>query len=462
MTDSASPQFEDQGGAATMDPPAIARWLTSKIMSRMASLPAQDKRRAKAERTRMRRGERHRIDYFHQLDDAYSYLAAQLLRPLVERYDVDLHCHVVGQLRDRNFPEPDLLGPLGRYDAGLVAPHYGLDFPQPVATPDAEGIELAERILVTVDAKDFPEVAIALGSALFSGNREALEALASRHEPTSQDEARRAIEAGNATRDKLGHYIGGSFHCSPEWYWGPDRFYHLENRLVEFGAARDKSDARFCPRPAIESGPLRDDGSLVLDFYPSLRSPYTSIVFDKTVALAQEVGVRLEIKPVLPMVMRGVPVTQRKGAYIMRDTAREARTLGVEWGPFYDPIGDPVRNAYSLYPWAREQGKGTEFLSSFLERAWFQAVNTNSDRGMQQVVETAGLDWNEARGHLGDPAWVDEVEANRLEMYGFGSWGVPSYRLRTTAGDTLLAVWGQDRLWLVAREIQRWLGEHRD
>ncbi|MEM7015230.1 MAG: vWA domain-containing protein, partial [Verrucomicrobiota bacterium] len=39
---------------------------------------------------RKRRGEPHRIEYFHQVEDAYSHLAAQLLRPLLERYDVEL------------------------------------------------------------------------------------------------------------------------------------------------------------------------------------------------------------------------------------------------------------------------------------------------------------------------------------------------------------------------------------
>jgi len=42
-------------------------------------------------------------------------------------------------------------------------------------------------------------------------------------------------------------------------------------------------------------------------------------------------------------------------------------------------------------------------------------------------------------------------------MYGFGSWGVPSFRLLDEAGNTVLGLWGQDRLWLFSREIQRLL-----
>jgi hypothetical protein len=36
-----------------------------------------------------------------------------------------------------------------------------------------------------------------------------------------------------------------------------------------------------------------------------------------------------------------------------------------------------------------------------------------------------------------------------------GLWGVPSFRLRGPAGEPELCVWGQDRLWLLGREIQR-------
>jgi 2-hydroxychromene-2-carboxylate isomerase len=38
---------------------------------------------------------------------------------------------------------------------------------------------------------------------------------------------------------------------------------------------------------------------------------------------------------------------------------------------------------------------------------------------------------------------------------GLGLWGVPSFRLSGPEGQGDLAVWGQDRLWLVAAEIRR-------
>jgi 2-hydroxychromene-2-carboxylate isomerase len=58
---------------------------------------------------------------------------------------------------------------------------------------------------------------------------------------------------------------------------------------------------------------------------------------------------------------------------------------------------------------------------------------------------------------LGQTDWQAVVEDNRQAMYKAGLWGVPSYQLLNSQGESVLAVWGQDRLWLVAREIERQL-----
>jgi 2-hydroxychromene-2-carboxylate isomerase len=78
---------------------------------------------------------------------------------------------------------------------------------------------------------------------------------------------------------------------------------------------------------------------------------------------------------------------------------------------------------------------------------------------MQAVVERAGLSWAEAKSIMGNTDWEIEIEANRLAMYEKGLWGVPCYRLVGADGEEILALWGQDRLWLVAKEIQRALGQ---
>ncbi|MCP4005680.1 MAG: 2-hydroxychromene-2-carboxylate isomerase [bacterium] len=454
-------KFENQGGSSNMDPPALLRWATSRFARRMISPDARKRRRVRAERARINAGAPHRVEYFHQVEDGYSHLAVQLLQPLLEHYDVELSCHLVGAVRDQNLPEPDLLLALSRYDAAQIAPHYGLRFPDGVGAPEDGSLETARRILAMVDSSRFPEVAVSVGEALWDGDADALNALAERLGSVDSSTAQVRIESGNQRRTELKHYSGAMFYYAGEWYWGADRFYHLENRLIEVGARKGTDRELICPRPAIESGPLKDDGSLTFEIYPSLRSPYTSVIFDAAVQLAKDAGVKMVMRPVLPMVMRGVPATRMKGTYIFSDSGREAVALGLDWGNFSDPIGDPVRNAYSLYPWACKQGRGTELLSSFMRAAFFDGVNTNNERGMRIVVENAGLVWDEAKAIMGNTDWEEEIEANRLAMYEFGSWGVPSFRLLDGDGKQVLALWGQDRLWLFAREIQRLLQMRR-
>ena len=449
-------QFKEQGGAATMDPGVILRWLTSRLMSHVSRPGRRERTRRKAERARAKAGDRHRVEYFHQVGDGYSHLAAQVLKKLASRYDIELICHLVSGPSGNNSPEPDLLLQLSRYDAQKVASEYGLTFPSHPEAPDPALISLAESVLAAQSSAEFAEHAEAVGSALWAGDKAALLQCAEQRGQADTHSVRQYIASGDERLRALKHYSSAMFYYAGEWYWGVDRLYHLERRLRELGVDRDTSSAPLVPRP-VETGKLRDNGSLTLEFFPSMRSPYTAISFDRTVQLARDTGVNLVVRPVLPMVMRGVPATRQKGMYIFSDTAREAAAAGVPFGNFYDPIGDPVRKGYSLYQWACEQGRGNEFFSAFLRCAFALGVNLNRPKGLQQAVEMAGLSWGAAQHHTDDQSWEGLLEANRRTMYEAGLWGVPSFRLTDKKGKECLAIWGQDRLWLVAREIQRQL-----
>ncbi|MCB1729842.1 MAG: DsbA family protein [Halieaceae bacterium] len=452
-----SEQFKEQGGAATMDPSRLRRWLTSRFISSLVKPGRAEKIEAREERQRVKSGLPHRLEYFHQVDDAYSHLAAQALRPLLEQYGVELVPHLVSGPSGANLPEPDLLPALGRYDAALIAPHYGLSYPAGADAPRGEHCVQAQGILAAVTAADFPEVAVAVGQALLAGDAAGLAALASQYGSVPEAQARQALASGDARRQELKHYQGGMFFYAGQWYWGVDRLYHLERRWQRLGLGQ--AAAMLYPRPELEAGSYQANGSLTLEFYASLRSPYTAVIYDKAVALAEQTGVRLALRPVLPMVMRGVPATREKGMYIFADAAREARALGLNFGPVYDPIGEPVRRCYSLYHWAQEQGRGVALLGEFLRAAFFRGVNTSRDQGLRDVVERAGLSWSEALAVIDNRDWEPLLEANRQAMYGFGSWGVPTFRLLDARGNTVVWAWGQDRLWLIARSIQRVLVE---
>jgi 2-hydroxychromene-2-carboxylate isomerase len=450
-------QFHEQGGAATMDPGPFVRWLTSRLLTRWSDPARLEKRRSAQEKKRLRESSPHRVEYFHQLEDGYSHLAAQVLQALVARYDIELHCHLVSGPAGKNVPEPELLLQLSRYDAFHVAPEYGLEFPSHPQTPNPALVQQGLAILAAQETGGFVSSVAAVGRALWRGDAAAMGSLAAELGSASNEQVTRKVALGSKRRAELKHYSGAMFHYGGEWYWGVDRLYHLEKRLAALGADRRPDQPLIVPRPAVEAGELRDSGTLTLEVYASLRSPYTAIALDRAVQLAGDTGVKLVVRPVLPMVMRGVPATREKGLYIFMDAAREAREAGVPYGNFYDPIGEPVRRCYSLYPWAAEQGRGVELLASFLRHAFVEGVNTNKERGLRQVVEAADLQWSGAKQHLGEPGWEIILEENRRAMYEAGLWGVPSFRLLNRGGEQVLALWGQDRLWLVAREVQRQL-----
>lgn len=388
-----------------VDPPRPARWLISRVMSRVADPDQRARRRAKAERQRIKANAPHRIEYFHQHDDPYSLLAAQVLTTLQERYDIELATHHIRGTGGAMQPELEQLEMWAKRDAEMIAQPYGLTAPSMLNTPN--------------ETPDNAE-----------------------------------LDAGSARLAELGHYSGAMFYYAGEWYWGVDRLFYLEQRLRDLGACRDPSLPFICPRPDIDVSGV-DASNLTLDFYPSLNSPYTAIIYDKTIAMARDCGIKLHHKPVLPMLMRGLPVPRPKARYILFDTAREAEHLGVPFGPVLFPVGQPTRDIYSLFPYARSQGREIELLSAALRLAFAQGVGLHTTKGLRRAVEEAGLDWAEAKGHLGNDAWQAETARNQREMtQGLGLWGVPSYRLRGGEGHEDLCVWGQDRLWLIAAEIR--------
>ena len=438
-----------------VDPPGWLRALLSRwVLGPQADANRIQARRQKAEARRKRRNAPHLVEYFHQLDDPYSHLTAQVLSTFAERYDITLKVHLIRASGGASQPEGEKLARLARRDAALVAPHLGLSFPEQAGTlPGPDHQQLVGRVLAAGTDQGRIAHLAALSNALWSADPAALTNPGEAGASVAELDA--ALDQGSARLKALQHYSGATFHYGGEWYWGVDRLFHLEQRLRDLGACRAPDAPLIAPRPRIDLAGV-DASRLRLDFYPSLNSPYTAIVFDRTIALKDACGIEFHHKPVLPMVMRGIPAPRPKARYIMFDTKREADFEGVPFGHLVMPIGTPTRRAYALLPWARAQGKDEALMSSLLRHAFALGVGLHKDAGMRQAVVAAGLDWVEAQKVIGDSAWQTLVEQNQNEMVdGLGLWGVPSFRLSGPAGEADLAVWGQDRLWLVAAEIRR-------
>jgi 2-hydroxychromene-2-carboxylate isomerase len=448
-------------------------------MSLVTSPRTRALRRAAASASRRLRGSERTVHYFHQADDPYGALAVQSLPALVARYEIALMPQLVAPPSDAAAPERALLEAYARRDAADVAGGYGLAFPADAAAPAPETLALAQRVLVSSIARGrFVSDAARVCAALWSdAASSALPALASDLGEASPADTDAALAAGSALRERRGHYLGAMFHYEGEWYWGVDRLHHLERRLREEGALRDGADGEpLVARPALAGGAREAAAArpvprapetrakqepVALEFFASLRSPYTYIAAERVYGLAKHYGVALALRPVLPMVMRGLPVPPAKRLYIALDTKREAEAAGIPFGRICDPVGRPVERCFSLYPWARAQGRAAELLLEFMRAAWAEGVDTGADAGLRRVALRAGLAWAEARTHLDrDEGWRAELEANRAELFALGLWGVPSFRVRG-GGAPDYATWGQDRLWRVEQELRARLANAR-
>lgn len=432
-----------------VDPSRLLRFLVSKRLSGFANAGRKAKKRVAVEKKRKAQGLPHVVEYFHQVDDPYSHLMAQVVAQFAESYDIEVVPHLIRATGGRSQPEEEKLAVWARRDCGLIAPHYGLSFPDNAGVvPEPELQQAANRALTKLGAKDFLNQVEGISTSLWSdGSIDAGQ--------VTVEEAEAALKAGSARLAELDHYSGAMLYYAGEWYWGVDRLFHLEERLRELGVCKEPGQPYIAPRPELDVRGV-DASGLQLHFFPSLNSPYTAIIYDNTIELSRACKINLHHKPVLPMVMRGVPATPAKANYIFFDVKRESEFLGVPFGNTVITIGEPTRQSYSLMPWAKSLGKDVELLSTLLRYAFAEGIALHRKKNIKRAVEEVGLEWTEALKHLGGEDWKPFIEKHQDEMVeGMGLWGVPSYRLCGPDGEPDLEVWGQDRLWLVAAEIRR-------
>lgn len=418
---------------------SLKTFVTSRIMQSLTGEERLQKRREEFERRRAHGP--HVISYYHQVDDPWSHLALQALAAVAARYDVVVVPHLVGPPADWAAPERDRLQAWARVDARLLAARHGLTFPGGDAQPQPADVRLANASLLPWLGSDhFFDHAYETGERLWLGID---------LPPCEEAGVDEALAAGEARREADGHFMSGMIHYGGEWYWGVDRLHYLERRLTGLDADAGEGEPLFpCPMEG-ETGPTSSERGATVEFFMSFRSPYTYLALARAKRMAERCGAKFVIREVLPMVMRGLPVPRMKGLYFAQDAAREARRMGIPFGRIADPVGRPVERGYSLLGLARERGCEFDYCQSFMQAVWAEGVDAGSDEGLRLIVERAGLDWAEARSCIGNDQWRAGAEANREVMFALGHWGVPCIR----AGK--VAVWGQDRLWVIEDELRR-------
>ena len=360
------------------------------------------------------------LHYFHEQGDPYSVLTASVLPGLREHYHVNLREHAVPPPPAALAPDRERLRAWALRDAehwravtGCLPAPLQVPAPHPVATPQE-----------------------------LDGERE---------------------------RAQRGGFMGASFWFRGEWFWGLDRLPLLLRRLEAAGLARGAPWRTYPQRPAVAAYADRHTGSArgmaqasssavpqsappVVEFWCSLRSPYTYLALPRLRAWAEVGMVEVHLRPVLPMVMRGLQVPLVKRLYIIRDAKREAEELGLPFGRIADPVGKPTERGLAVLQRVHST-EGTlaalAFAESFLRGAFAEGIDAGTEEGLQVIADRADVNAAAVAAALADDSWRDACAANRAALLEAGLWGVPSFRV---AGCP--AQWGQDRLWVVEQQWQ--------
>lgn len=160
--------------------------------------------------------------------------------------------------------------------------------------------------------------------------------------------------------------------------------------------------------------------------------------------------VPLVLRPIFPMVTRGLALPTVKRLYIVRDAKREADRAGIPFGEICDPLGAGIDACITLSYWADQQRKLLPLARSLMRGIWAEARDMTEYVDLRHCVERAGLDWSTAKAALAHQADAAKwAQTNVADLAVIGLWGVPSFR----CGE--LVTWGQDRLPLLADRLRR-------
>ncbi len=400
---------------------------------------------------RVLRGGRRRARFYYRADDPYSHLLAQVAPRLAGAYGLEIEIIPVAAPGVGANPAPEMLLEHAISDAALLAESYGLSFPRDATPPSEDRVRRAHAVMLERRTSEQQlQVAAELGEAVWRDDGSALAAIVERYGSVSGEEVRPALEANYAALERAGHYQPGMIYYGGDWYWGIDRLHFLEERLQREGL-QGRLDLSSGPSPALASMIHSSDSNpLRLEVFVSFRSPYSYLSIPQLRDLRDRHGLEVNVRPVLPMVMRGLPVPTAKRLYIVHDAKREADRLGIPFGHVCDPLGQGIGHCMAVF-FGCAIGKGLEleFPASVMRGIWSEARDVGHLPDLVFLAERAGISEAEVRAAIEDSSWKEPAKANREALTGMGLWGVPSLRIGSYSS------WGQDRIPALAAEITR-------
>ncbi len=376
----------------------------------------------------------HALELYYEAGEPHSQLCAALARSMLPRLKVPLQIRLVPAPAAETYPEADKQRDFAAIDAERIAPCHGLPAPRRLSASQRSALE---RRLAAAgsDAVAFLDAeAQALGDpAKLSGSDTGGDAQTSR-----------VLQANAARRAQLGHYLPAMWQYRGEWFWALDRLDFLLERLRKAGAVDGASPLSLFAPGALSVAPVA--AGTPLEFWFSFRSPYSYVAAVELLRRRQQNRfATLQVRPVLPMVMRGLPVPRAKRLYIVRDVKRCADALDIPFGAIHDPVGEGVLRLLTVFPYDADADTQLLYCAIAGQSIWAEGLDLRRDAALASVFERCGLDWAAARERLAAGIDTRQAEANRDALFAAGLWGVPSFRLGS------FTTWGRDRIWMLDR-----------
>lgn len=433
------------------------------------------------------------VQFYFGLDDPYSYVIAQLLPRVLSNFRGDVRLEVrtvlakdgpgLGSMERRYF----------RRDAACIASGLRVAFPdfevegRALEQPLDCVLQAAARTMIwaeqrvqsgAMNVEDMLNVACSVGEELWShaGEAERVAALAAiagpEHPLPDVSEAMSIIEANNAQRAAEAGYEGVPLRALGTFYT-VDRMHHLLEDLARM-TGREVDLSAVQPQPELLSLPHLPEGKeKKVTFYASFRSPYSAVLMHRFESLIESFkGWTWELKPVPPMITRGVPLSAEKRWYIALDCGRVHRRNAAEDGEEqqYMQMSDPLSwwgRAAAVYYHLLWSSNGSQderkeramrWMVAVCRAAFLQGMEYGSDQGLIAVAAKLGIPAEEVSNALAQDheKWRTELKSNVDEMNSKGVWGVPSIAVQVDgAGGEMTTWWGQDRIWVAQELIKR-------
>ncbi|NPU91524.1 MAG: 2-hydroxychromene-2-carboxylate isomerase [Gammaproteobacteria bacterium] len=394
------------------------------------------------------------VVFYHRVNDPYSYLLLQALPRFLEDFRVNLQIRFVLDLPADGVPQPQLLQRYALEDGKRLAALHELVYPEHPEAPSREDAFHASAILLKhQDRPKLLHLVTEVTGALWGCSTTTFESCLRRYGTLPDRETQSLLDSASADLVSRGHYQSAMLYYGGEWYWGLDRLGHLADRLNKPRLRRtsgDIADYQRQYRHVLQSySTLRPRPRQVhpLDFYFSFRSPYSYLAADRVFKLAELYKIPVTIKPVMPMVTRGIPLPKAKRGYIVKDAKREAEKYNLPFGKICDPLGDGINHCMALFLYARSIGREKELVVSLASGIWAEGLDVNRLPHLRRMATRAGLDWDAAQARLDDESWRELAQQNREDLDAIGLWGVPAFRYGN------LVLWGQDRLWALEKAV---------